>query len=139
MKTKICTGCKQPLSIKMFSNDKNRAGGKCYYCKMCYGANERRQRAAYADRRTHLVLMRTFGISLEKFQEMSRAQKDVCAICFKKDPEEGKRLSVDHCHITGKIRGLLCNPCNKMLGGALDSPSTLARGISYLEAASVRL
>lgn len=129
MKTKTCTGCKLLLPLKQFSFDKNRSDGRCYYCKDCYIINERRQRVNYADRRTHLNLMRDFGISLDIFKQISKSQQDVCAICEK--PAES-RLCVDHDHTTGRLRGLLCQPCNKMLAAACDNPEILNKGIEYL-------
>ena len=45
-----------------------------------------------------------------------------------------KRLAVDHCHKTGKIRGLLCSTCNLMIGNAYDNPEILRSGANYLEA-----
>lgn len=131
MRTKTCTGCKLTFPIKQFSFDKNRPDGRCYYCKECYIINERRQRINYADRRAHLLLMRQYGISLEEFKQRALDQNSLCAICHKPDPE-GERLSVDHDHITNKVRGLLCKPCNTMLGGAHDDILILKEGIEYL-------
>lgn len=59
-----------------------------------------------------------------------------CAICGSSDPGKRgtSRLCVDHCHATGKVRGLLCGWCNKMLGLARDNIETLENAIKYLEA-----
>ena len=54
-------------------------------------------------------------MTLEQFLELSEAQGGVCAICGK-PPAKGKRLAVDHCHSTGVVRALLCNPCNVAVG-----------------------
>lgn len=54
-------------------------------------------------------------ISREDFEKMMKAQRYVCAICHKPCRTE-RRLAVDHCHKTGKIRGLLCFNCNTHLG-----------------------
>lgn len=80
-----------------------------------------------------------FGISLTAYEEMLEAQNYVCYIC--KNPEKfvsqwsGKirALAVDHCHDTGKVRGLLCNRCNTVLGLIQDSTTLLTNAISYLE------
>lgn len=77
-------------------------------------------------------LMEKFGISLEKYNEMFKDQNGVCSICLKKC-ETGKQLAVDHCHKTGKIRGLLCQPCNTAIGKFMDSPALLQQAIYYLE------
>jgi len=62
-------------------------------------------------------LKRLYGITLEDFENMQARQNNKCAICGVDPPESNKRrLSIDHCHITGDIRGLLCTRCNTMLG-----------------------
>jgi hypothetical protein len=84
---------------------------------------------------------RKFGISLEQYNSMLSIQKGVCAICLRPERRvyNGKisQLAVDHNHLTGKIRGLLCNDCNVMLGNAKDDPEILKRAIVYLERQNV--
>jgi hypothetical protein len=58
--------------------------------------------------------MASYGITLSKYDEMFEAQGGLCAIC--REPEEGKRLAVDHDHATNRVRGLLCFRCNTTLG-----------------------
>jgi hypothetical protein len=91
---------------------------------------QQRWNEANPDKITTYQLKAKFGITLEAYTQMLVAQGGVCAICGK---EPGKRrLDVDHDHETGKIRGLLCNQCNQMLGYASDSITTLQNGIEYL-------
>jgi hypothetical protein len=59
-------------------------------------------------------LFRRYGLTVEQYNDMSIKRNHVCAIC--KKSEASKRLAVDHCHNTGKIRALLCGSCNKLLG-----------------------
>ncbi len=59
-------------------------------------------------------LRREFGLTIAEYAAMSEGQNHKCAICGK--PETSRRLAVDHCHETGKIRALLCGPCNNHLG-----------------------
>jgi hypothetical protein len=79
---------------------------------------------------------RKFGITPERYSEMFQSQNGVCAIC--KQPETATRLgtlkalSVDHCHKTGAIRGLLCSDCNTGIGKLKDDPSVLQSAIRYL-------
>lgn len=77
-------------------------------------------------------LMWRLGVdfTLQQFKKMVIKQKSVCAICKKKD--ETRRLSVDHCHKTYKVRGLLCHKCNTSLGGFKDNIVYLKRAIKYL-------
>lgn len=58
--------------------------------------------------------LRRLGLTIKQYEAMSKKQKHKCAICHK--PENGRRLAVDHCHKTGKVRALLCGPCNNHLG-----------------------
>jgi hypothetical protein len=70
-----------------------------------------------------------YSLRIGEFKEMMIAQKSRCAICgAKKDYD----LCVDHCHKTGKIRGLLCRPCNVGLGQFKDNKKLLACAIRYL-------
>lgn len=80
--------------------------------------------------RTNKRLQFVYGIDLDDHEAMLREQRGVCAIC-EDDPETG--LVVDHCHTSGKVRGLLCHSCNIMLGLAKDNINTLLSAIKYLE------
>lgn len=73
-----------------------------------------------------------FGLTVEDYDEMLEAQGGGCAICGRTVAEEGRRLSVDHCHESGMVRGLLCNRCNRGLGLFQDSVHNLSEAISYL-------
>ena len=79
----------------------------------------------------------TFNVTQEQFEDMVTEQDGLCAICGK--PEwviyRGKirSLCIDHNHITGKIRRLLCNTCNRVLGLMGDDPERLRKAASYLE------
>jgi hypothetical protein len=75
--------------------------------------------------------LKTFGLTLEKWQAMHDAQAGVCAICGGKE-RRGHALSVDHCHQTNKVRGLLCGDCNRGLGLFRDNPEALVRAAEYL-------
>ncbi len=85
---------------------------------------KRRERASH--------LKRKFGITLEQYEEMFKSQGGVCAICGR-PPSEKYSLHVDHDHFTGKIRGLVCFPCNEGLGLFQDDPYLLEAAIAYLE------
>lgn len=78
--------------------------------------------------RAHL---KKYGISPEQFEEMLVAQGGVCAGC-RKTCTVFSRLSVDHDHDTGKVRGLLCSACNRAVGGLKHDPETLLRLAAYL-------
>jgi hypothetical protein len=83
-------------------------------------------------------LLAKFNITLDQYEEISALQGHVCAICKKPEtlinPRSGKtrRLSVDHDHATGKIRGLLCDKCNRGLGQFDDNPDFLLNAHNYI-------
>jgi recombination endonuclease VII len=77
-------------------------------------------------------LRRTFGLTVDQYDTMLITQNGACAICRGQN-KDLRRLSVDHNHATGKIRGLLCYTCNAALGYFYDQPSRLRRGADYLE------
>ena len=72
---------------------------------------------------------RRYGITLEQLREMYARQNNACAICGR----SGCELVIDHDHITGELRGLLCIPCNILLGLVRDDPSILRAAAEYLE------
>ena len=84
----------------------------------------------------HLQL--NYGLSLEDYNLLLKSQNEVCKGCgvFYKDALRGK-LFVDHCHTTGKIRGLLCQKCNTALGMINDNTNTLISLINYLKEADM--
>lgn len=92
---------------------------------------EQKQTRSQIRRRSHLK--RTYGITPEEYDMMLQEQGGVCAICGDdRVPAHYTGLVPDHDHSTGKVRGLLCNQCNLMLGHARDDISILAKGIEYL-------
>lgn len=94
---------------------------------------------AYRERNPEKVKLRAriahlrdkHGMTVDEYEAMWDAQKGVCAICG--GGEVKRLLAVDHCHETGRIRGLLCSDCNVGLGQFRDDPKRLARAIRYLK------
>lgn len=117
------------------------AGGSLTYCRQC---RNRRDREYHRNRRladpeaAHLAkknkhLRHQYGITLAQYDAMLAAQGSGCAVCGV--PSSGDRkLSVDHCHVTGRVRGLLCSRCNYALGQFDDRPELLRQAAIYLEA-----
>ena len=81
-------------------------------------------------------LAAAYGLPQGEYQRLLSAQGGVCGICFGRevDAKQGclKALVVDHCHDSKEIRGLLCQPCNLMLGFSKDRPEVLEAGAEYL-------
>jgi len=89
------------------------------------------ERPEIKKRRKELHIERTYNIGIDKYYKILKDQNNLCAIC-----NENIRLCVDHCHDTGKIRGLLCNGCNTGLGGFKDNINNLKSAIKYLSTVS---
>ena len=101
-------------------------------------ARSARRRKADPNRAEDARLRRMFGISLQEYNEMLVQQDGVCAICRKPESVwwrkkgQPKKFSVDHDHATGRVRGLLCQKCNSILGYAEDEPLRLIEAARYL-------
>jgi hypothetical protein len=99
---------------------------------------QRNWRQANPEKATNHNLKKMYGISLQIYESMAVEQDGVCGIC--KLPEQAvdkdgapRRMPVDHCHKTGKVRGLLCTACNRALGLFKDNPAVLRNAAEYLE------
>ena len=75
-------------------------------------------------------LKRNFGMSEDDYKEMLEYQDGLCAIC---ETKTKYRLCVDHCHTTGRIRGLLCRRCNSALGMLGDNEEGLRKAFEYVK------
>lgn len=77
-----------------------------------------------------------YKITVEEYKELFEKQKGCCAICLQPGVFRlytgTKGLGIDHCHVTGRVRGLLCRQCNVLLGYARDNPEILQRAAKYL-------
>ena len=82
-------------------------------------------------------IKKLYGITEEEYLEMYESQGGVCKICGMAETSTHrkvvKRLAVDHCHTTGKIRGLLCASCSTGLGLFRDTPDLLIKASNYLK------
>lgn len=120
----MCCGCNmfRPLSSFHGSIEKNTLSSRC---RDCISANFLRYR---------------YNISLSDFIELRELQKDACKICGchleinKNSSLRSKKVAVDHCHRTGRVRGLLCFACNTGLGHFRDDLTLLESAIAYLSA-----
>lgn len=99
--------------------------------------NARRSKA----QKTSYYLRHRYGIGVEEFHALEESQDHACAICQTKlkDLDDERRIGrrVDHDHVTGRIRGLLCDGCNKGLGHFRDQPDLLREAARYLDQGGV--
>jgi hypothetical protein len=105
--------------------------GRVWRCKQVRkGVKRNRQKASANQLKSRLS--RFYGLTLDRFWAMAARQGNRCAIC-RELPIGYARLSVDHCHTTGKVRGLLCTNCNAAIGMFREDPGRLRAAIRYLE------
>jgi len=90
------------------------------------------QRPEVKARGQDAFLRKLYGITLEARNIMIAGQGSVCAVCRNSD-WGSKGPTVDHNHITGAIRGILCMNCNRAIGLLRDNPKTLRAAADYLE------
>lgn len=139
---KECSRCGQVKPVSEFSPRKGRRSGYVSRCKQCISETQAYRpyipgKYPYKpELERNKTLKLKYGITSEEFDAMLEAQGGVCKVC--KGPPHGRRnvYHVDHDHVTGKVRGLLCHKCNVALGMVQDSPDHLKALIAYLEESS---
>lgn len=130
---KQCARCKEVKSTSFFSAVKARKDGFHRLCKECnkIDCNERYQR--YKPRYRASAIEKKYGKGALAFYESEIAKDDKCRVCGISESEAPKgRLAIDHCHGTGRLRGLLCDKCNTAIGLMQDDISHLTAAIEYL-------
>jgi hypothetical protein len=123
--TGICATCGPTV---IMSNGRGTKSGKTQYvCQIRLRADKLKRKVyVFADGDTIPLEEAT-----EARERLYKAQNGCCAICNRPESTD-KALSLDHCHKTGEIRGLLCQGCNLGLGWFRDSPETLKAASEYL-------
>jgi len=125
-----CRICKTDRDESFFyKNDKT---NRCKACEQSRKRKERKTRDHYnSDRK--IFLKKKYNITIEFYEELLNNQDGKCLICNGVGFIKKGSLCVDHCHISGKIRGLLCHSCNVGLGHYNDNINLLKNAIKYLE------
>lgn len=125
MLERICTTCKVIKPVSEFHRNYSGKYGVTQKCKECTNLFQKQYRTKH-----HLRYYASKYNSTEEIVQ-NTLNKTVCAICGCA-PKLHKRHSIDHCHISGKIRGLLCDECNTGLGKFKDNQILLKKAIDYL-------
>ena len=144
---KTCRECQEELPLSDFYTGSS--GKPVLDCKSCYNRksvdrhradrakNPEKWKKRWASRRRDprkvksYQLMSKFCFDINTYDKILEMQGGGCAICGI-EPEEGRYLDVDHDHETDRVRGLLCNSCNKGLGMFSDSQERLVKAAGYL-------
>lgn len=160
---RLCSGCRQRKPAEAFHRDARSKDNRAWRCKTCVAAihakwreenlehvrdtargTARRARVVDPDRarrnRQRHLLKKLYGITLEILTDLFERQRRVCAICGAAIRIDGSRrgataAQIDHDHITGIVRGLLCTPCNLGIGSFRDRSDLLFRAATYLHSA----
>ena len=121
-----CSVCKEIKSLTLFVNQEHK---RRYMCKACFSL-KKNKRPGLKNRSFRRNLKKIYKITEEEYFSLLEKQENKCLICSK-DISEKRHL--DHCHRTGKVRGLLCPRCNWGLGKFKDSIEVLEKAVDYLE------
>ncbi len=159
-----CQDCKSVLTIENWSPSMRGETGNRprHICRACWTSRQRRyaskkepqqlremknasrikRQAGWTEERIGIErrrrygnwLERKYGLSIEQYDALHKDQEGKCKICDSEESRGKGGFHVDHCHETGKVRGLLCTSCNMMLGLVKDNKETLMKAIEYLSA-----
>lgn len=129
IKGRTCTTCGEFKSAEHYGLEKDvRAFKGITMRSKCTSCNEHRKWKKF--------IVRRYGITHDEYYEMLNQQNGVCKICGSEDNNSERcssnKLFIDHCHSTGKVRGLLCHKCNQALGYFNDDTDRLQKAIEYL-------
>lgn len=148
METKICARCKQEKPLDQFCKNSQQRDGHNVYCKSCqkiinkkwrdnnpeyfkaYSKNYNDNNKLYIANKS---MINNHGISIEQKSAILKNQNNKCAICGKNIGLLGRDSHIDHNHETGKVRAVLCQRCNHLIGDCLESVDILNNAINYLK------
>lgn len=135
--SKVCADCKMAQSVDNFKLLKH-TNRRYSYCTACSYERERKRWRSLPQKEQRAKWLKSkFDLTWDEYISMYAAQNKTCAICLIPISIVSKGRNhttacVDHCHSSGKIRGLLCNHCNRALGLLKDNLETIKRMEKYL-------
>ena len=141
-KYKVCSKCGKKKRVSEFGKNKQTTSGISSWCKLCKCEDAklfRKNNPELAkEQGRKLKLKFRYGLTLDEYDQMFNEQNGVCAICGQKEIVINKfgnvkRLSIDHNHKNGKVRQLLCNRCNLLVGPMENSLELVDIVLDYLE------
>ena len=134
---KACRLCLETKPLSSFGKDSKGKDNKRPYCKPCDQARAKKwkdnNKEKVAEYNAHYKREYTYGLSKEDYLILLETQDNKCAICNTDQKELTRKLVVDHCHTTKKVRGLLCSHCNVGIGMLKENENNLMAAIQYLK------
>ena len=140
--TIYCTHCgltvESEKDLSLFQKDRSKPLGYRNQCKECRSIISNKWKSNNSKKqgikRANAHMERRYGITIEEYDIMFIRQDGKCDICGSSGFAKGKsRMNIDHCHTTGKVRGLLCNNCNSGIGKLKESESIMLNAIEYIK------
>lgn len=139
---KLCSICGERKPPRQFTTDRNNPDGRSNRCRDCARTHHRSWRAINASelkkKHSRLYRYKTWGIGPEEFMAMLVAQDYKCPVCAEElslDAGRGKNACIDHDHVSGQIRGILCSSCNRAIGLLKESILILGNAVEYMRKA----
>ena len=131
---KYCKTCQTTKSLEAFAQRKcpRKTGPDkvipLAQCKDCTKQMHASWRTVNKESRKKSAITYMYGIPFSQYEQMVQEQQGRCKIC-----QEPHKLFIDHDHLTGRVRGLICHLCNAGLGMFRDKPLYLQKAITYLQ------
>ena len=123
-----CIKCNKIKPKQAFQKDSRRKNGIQRQCRKCKALYDKEYAKRKKEHKKHVQRKYLYGITKEEYETLLLKNNNKCHIC-----SSDSKLHVDHCHSTGKVRGMLCHGCNTSLGLLKESKDTLNNMINYLE------
>jgi hypothetical protein len=144
-KSKVCRACTQLSSTRV--KDRQRKFREAGLCTNCGRARDREGRLLCASCNSRKInptvnlsrRCRQYGITVLEYRQILADQGGVCSICLRPPNGRWDTLTIDHCHATGAVRGLLCGTCNKAIGCLQDSVDVVERAANYLRTSEQKI
>lgn len=129
---KQCSKCKETKDYTFFNADKNTKDKLRKKCKICRALEQVEWKKTVngiksAKKSNRKYYLKTYGLTEKDYTTFLKSQDFKCAICKRQT-----KLLIDHCHETGKVRGLLCTRCNTLLGRMGDNVAGVLKFLQYL-------
>lgn len=137
MHTKKCCykNCESvnPQPVSNFYSSKKDSSGYQGYCKNCCKKIGTAWGKKNPRKIKHNQLQIKYKISIDEYEKRLKDQNDCCEICYTHKDEFKYALVVDHNHITGQNRGILCNQCNTALGYLKENENIVSNLLNYIK------